>query len=132
MSDEEEEEYQPEWYPYEKGVTVGDIGPAHGFVLRDEEYGDPEDEEDADARVTLEQGRADNPGFFVTATLYGWLFHTQRLPDEASGTTAYEETRTELERLTEMLPYEEDRNVQEKVRLLTIEVEEFERKHPDR
>jgi hypothetical protein len=124
----QEDEYRPEWYPYEQGQTIGQIGPEGGYVLRDEEYGDPDDPEDADARLTIEQGKADAPGFPVTASLYGWMYHTVRYPAQEAAEAAYAAMREELERLRELLPYEEDgpKKIQEKAAALTEAVSAFE------
>ena len=65
------------WYSTNGGRNIDALGPENGYILRDEELGDPEEPEDADARITLEHGRVENPGFFVTAQLYGgWFFVT--------------------------------------------------------
>jgi hypothetical protein len=124
-----EEEYEPSWYPYEGGITIGEFGPEKGFILQDEEYGDPEDDEDSDARITLEQGRADNPGFFLTAALYGWLFHTYRCESESIAKEKYVEIKAELEQLTELLPYEGERDVSGKSDILVKAVSDFEKKY---
>lgn len=131
MNDATDKDGEPEWYAYEDGRTKDDIGPASGYILRDEELGDPEDAEDADARVTLEQGRVENPGFFVTATLYGWLFHTARFINEAEGAAGYDAIKAELNDLAEMIPYEEDgaKRIQEKAEQLTAAVAAFEGKY---
>ncbi len=126
----DEGEYEPSWYAYEGGATIDEVGPERGLIVRDEEYGDPEDDEDADARLTLEQGRADNPGWFVTATLYGWLFHTHRAASESAANTAYDAIKGELAQLAAMIPYEEDRDVPIKVKALTAAIAEFENKYP--
>lgn len=122
----EDEEYEPSWYPYESGETIDEVGPERGLILRDEEFGDPEDEEDADARVTLEQGRAENPGWFVTATLYGWMFHTHPAADEAAATVAYDAIKVELTRLAALIPFEDDSDVPGKVAALLEAVTAFE------
>ncbi len=111
---------ESEWYPYEGGATINQVGGNGGFVLRDEELGDPEDPEGADARLTLEQGRADNPGFFVTAALYGWMLHTVRRDTAEEASSLYNELHAELTRLAGLLPYEEDGNkrIEAKTRLL--------------
>ena len=57
ISSNEDEDYEPTWYAYEGGATINEVGPERGLIVRDEEFGDPEDDEEADARVTLEQGR---------------------------------------------------------------------------
>jgi hypothetical protein len=117
------------WYPYEDGDTINDIGPEGGYVLRDEEYGDPEDPEDADIRLTLEQGKADNPGFFVTANLYGgWLYQVSKHTSEANAVAHYEAAKPEMIRLAEMIPMEDDRDVQGKVQKLLEAVADFEKR----
>jgi len=116
------------WYPYAGGYTLDTIGGAGGYVRRDEELGDPDDPEEADARLTLEQGRVDAPGFVVTATLYGWLFHTMRCATEAAATAAYDAMRTELTAMSNLIPYEEDgaKRVAEKAEKLAAAVAAFE------
>ena len=118
-----------EWHAYEGGTTIGEIGPERGTVLRDEELGDLEDEEAADARITLERGRTANAGYFVTATLYGWMFHTTSAPDLETAETTYERMQGDLVRLAAMLPYEEDRDVESKARRLASEVTNFESRY---
>jgi hypothetical protein len=127
---EPDDDSKSEWYPYEGGATVGQIGPAGGYVLRDEELGDPDEEEDADARLTLEQGRADNPGFFVTATLYSWLFHTHREAGEAAGVTTYEAMKRDLTELVSLMPMEDDRDISGKVSRLNAAIADFEVRYP--
>lgn len=118
-----------EWYPYEGGDTLDKIGPEGGFVLRDEEYGDPEDPEDADVRLTLEQGRAENPGFFVTANLYGgWMYHVVRRTVEGEADALYDAMKPELEKLAGSIPMEDDRDIQGKVQRLVESVADFERR----
>jgi hypothetical protein len=126
------DEYKPTWYPYENGTTIGEIGPEGGYVLRDEEYGDPDDDEDADARLTLEQGKADNPGFPLSATLYGWLFHVVRCDTQSEAEAAYSAMRSELEALRELLPYEEDgpKKIEKKAAILLEAITAFETKFP--
>lgn len=124
------EEEESVWYPYEQGETISRVGPAGGYVLRDEEWGDPEDPEDADARVTLEQGGAETPGFYITATLYGWMHHTHRRDTAEEGQAAYETIIAELTRLILLIPYEEDgaAKVAQKARELSEEIAVFERR----
>ena len=123
------EESTGEWYPYETGETIDTLGPESGLILRDEEYGDPDEPEDADVRLTLEQGRADNPGFFLTANLYGgWMYHVARRSTEAEGIALYNAVQPELERLAGMLPMEDDRDIPGKARLLQEAITDFERR----
>jgi hypothetical protein len=132
-TDDEGDEYAPEWYPYEGGRTLGRTGPEEGIVLRDEELGDPDDEEEADARLTLERGRSGEGGFTLVATLYGWLYHAHRVEAEEKANSFYEQMRGELENLTELLPYEEDgeRVIAEKAARLEAETEAFAVRYPN-
>jgi hypothetical protein len=107
-----------EWYPHEDGETIGQRGPEGGRVVFDEELGDSEDPEDADARLTVE---ADDEGRFRTvANLYGgWLY----LIAEGSVAAAL---KPELERLAALVPDEDDRDVDQKARMLLRELEAME------
>jgi hypothetical protein len=122
------EETDAEWYPYEDGRTINQLGGQGGYVLRDEELGDPEDPEAADARLTLEQGRADNPGFFLTATIYGWMLTTVKRATQADANIDYDAMHVALTRLVGLLPYEEDgpKRIEAKARLLTDAIAAFE------
>jgi hypothetical protein len=128
MDDPEGSEERAVWYPYAGGSTINTVGGAGGYVLRDEELGDPDDPEEADARLTLEQGRIDAPGFILTATLYGWLFHSVRYPDESEATAAYDAMRAELTAMSELIPYEEDgpKHITEKADKLGAAIAAFE------
>ncbi|MBC7807077.1 MAG: hypothetical protein H7145_13110 [Akkermansiaceae bacterium] len=113
-----------DWYPYESGETMGKRGPAGGRILRDEEWGDVDELEDADARVTLET----HPGgdFTVTANLYGgWVQETARFADEEAASMAYAEAAGELSRLADFIPDEEERDMAGAVETLNREVAAF-------
>lgn len=98
------------WYPYESGATTGKRGPAGGRILRDEEWGDADEPEDADARVTLET--LTEGGFAVTANLYGgWLQETARFADEENASQAYTKAMAELSDLAEFIPDEDERDM---------------------
>lgn len=130
MSEEiDEEEVLGIWYPYEGGTTVGEPGPEGGTLLRDEEYGNPEEEEDAHARLTLERNAPDR--YTVTATLYGWMYLVRPVPTEPDAARDYETLRAELERLAELFPYEEDGPalVEQKTNDLTEAVAELEARY---
>lgn len=112
------------WYPYESGGTLGKRGPAGGRVLRDEEYGDPEETEEADARVTLES--LPDGGFAVTANLYGgWLQETARFTDEEKASGAYSEAAESLSRLAVLIPDEEERDLAGAIEALNGKVADF-------
>lgn len=115
------------WYSTNGGRNIDALGPESGYILRDEELGDPEEPEDADARITLEHGRVENPGFFVTAQLYGgWFFVTLCRSTQAEGEALYDALRRELENLVALLPYEGDKNVASKVETLNTTIKNLE------
>jgi hypothetical protein len=127
MSDEIEQQ----WYPTERGATIGQLGPEDGYVLRDEEFGDADDPEAADARLTLEQGRADKPGFFVTAQLYGgWLYLVAVRAESSDADGVYDALRTELEGLAGLLPFDDDRDITGKVARLNAAIAALEAQYP--
>ncbi len=129
-----------DWYAYEKGVTVGQAGPEGGMVLRDEEYGDANDAEDADARLTLEKTRTNDTSaratthakaFTITANLYGgWMLHVAGFDAEADALRAYDAMKQELETLADLIPDETDRDIDTGMRRLTEAVTAFEERHP--
>jgi len=131
MNDNDQD--QPVWHPYEDGSTMGRRGPEGGTVLSDEELGEnpaapPLDEEGhvQDARLTLE--RAPNGDLIYSATLYGWMAHTHVLPADTPGPiieSAFAAMKTELARLTTLLPYENDKNVAAKAAALNHAIADF-------
>ena len=117
-----EDEYRT-WNPYDAGATLGKTGLVAGKIGRDEEYGDADDPEDADARVTLETVP---DGYAVTANLYGgWLQETARFAREADANAAFEMAKTELSRLADLIPDEDDKNVDDAVDALNRAVAVF-------
>ena len=125
----DEEEVTPVWYPYESGATLGQRGPEGGSVLTDEELGNPDDPEDADARLTLERG---TDRFSVIANLYGgWLYVIAGRETEEAARAVCEELRADLETLSAMIPMEDDRDVKGKVQALLDSCAEIENKRAD-
>ena len=118
-----------EWYAYEAGQSIGRRGSENGVILRDDEYGDPEDPEDADARITLERVGA-TPEYAITCGVYGWMFHTRFFESEEAAQAAFDLIKPELERLAGMIPYEEDRDVEAKAKALGEASADFVRRHP--
>lgn len=115
----DDESPQRIWYSTNGGRNIDALGPESGYILRDEELGDPEEPEDADARITLEHGRVENPGFFVTAQLYGgWFFVTVHRSTQADVEALYAALRSDLETLAALLPYEGERNMESKLATL--------------
>lgn len=112
------------WYTYENGTTVGRRGPAEGSVRRDEEFGDEEEPEDADARATLEA--LTDGTFAVTANLYGgWLQETAIFATEETANVSFEDAKSELARLADLIPDEDDKNIAAQVTALNQEVATF-------
>ena len=118
------EELARDWRPYESGATLGKRGPARGNVLRDEEYGDPDEPEDADARVTLESLAPES--FAVTANLYGgWLHETATQVSESTADAVFDAAKAELARLAALIPDEDDRDIAGRIAPLNAEVAAF-------
>ena len=118
-----------EWYPYEAGRSIGRRGSENGVIVRDHEYGDPDDPEDVDARITLERGGATAP-YAITCGVYGWMFHTRFFESEEEAQAAFDAMKPELERLVGMIPYEEDRDVEAKAKALGEASADFTRRFP--
>jgi hypothetical protein len=105
-----------DWIATEGGATIGEPGPEGGRVLADAEWADPDDPEDADARLTLEE---DGLGFRTVAVLYGgWYSRSDWFFNRSEADQALEILRTDLERLAAMIPYEGEPNIPERVKLL--------------
>lgn len=111
-----DDEISRDWIPTEGGATIGEPGPEGGRVLADSEWADPDDPEDADARLTLEE---DGMGFRTVAVLYGgWYSRSDWFRTRQEGDHALEILRSDLERLAAMIPYEGEPNIPERVKLL--------------
>lgn len=110
---------------------MGQAGPEGGIVLRDEEYGNPDDPEEAHARLTLERAANSASGFILTATLYGWMFITRPVPDQTQAEAGYTAMRSDLEQLSTLFPYEEDGPalIQKKAQDLTNAITAFENRY---
>ena len=112
-----------EWYNYDNGKTAGKRGLVDGRILLDAEYGDAEEPEDADARVTLES-TAD--GYAVTANLYGgWLQETARFADEAAARVAFDAAKAQLSDLAALIPDESERNMDTAIASLNTDIATF-------
>ena len=111
------------WYPYENGDTIGEVGFDGGIILRDEEYGDPNDAEYADARLTLERGGIGLESRRLTANLYGWLQAQRDYPAEAKALADFDHLKGELSRLADLIPDEDDRTIALQVETLGRELD---------
>ena len=117
-------ELEQTWYPYEAGETMGKRGAAGGQICQDEEWGDSEEPEDADARITLET--LHEAGWAVTVNLYGgWLQETARFSEALLALKSYEAAKSELARLSEFIPDEDTRNLTGAIETLNQEVAAF-------
>ena len=103
------------WYAYEGGATISEAGFDGGMILRDEEYGDPTDEEVADVRLTLERGGKGIESRRLTLNVYGWMQSARDFATEAEANAAFDTLKTELVRVAGMIPDEDDRDVREAV-----------------
>jgi hypothetical protein len=81
------------WSPYEGGATVGKPASESGIIL--------EDDECAEARITLERGATIAP-FAITCGLYGWFFHTRFFSTEDEARSEYKEMKIELGRMANL------------------------------
>jgi hypothetical protein len=77
---------EPAWRPFEAGQTLGTRGSESGVILLDEEN-------EAGARITLEQRRAfpgsRRPPFAITCGVYGGMMHTCFFGEEAEARESY-------------------------------------------
>ncbi len=70
------------WAPVDAGTSIGSCGSEGGRILQDEEH-------EAGARITLEEGGATAP-FSITCGVYGVMFHTRFFPQRDEATLEYE------------------------------------------
>jgi hypothetical protein len=93
------------WQPFDKGHTIGQHGSENGIILRDEEYIDQ-------ARVTLE--RDGYQPFAITCGIYGWMVHTCFFMNEIDAQHAFEEIKSELEHILDLIPEQDNPNATDK------------------
>jgi len=79
------------WYPFERGVTLGQKGSESGVILRDEEHL-------SEARITLERDTTAAP-FAITCGIYGCMMHSRWFSTEAEASSQYDEMKTALSAL---------------------------------
>lgn len=79
------------WYPFDKGITLGQKGSENGVIVRDEEH--PQE-----ARITLERDTKTAP-FAITCGIYGCLLHTRFFSIESEASSQYEEMKAALSAL---------------------------------
>ena len=76
------------WYPFDKGVALGQKGSEDGVIVRDEEH--PQE-----ARITLERDTKAAP-FAITCGIYGCMLHTRFFGSESKASSQYEEMKAAL------------------------------------
>ena len=84
------------WDGYDDGYSIGTVGADGGAIVRDEEH-------KRGARITLEE-ESSCAEYAVTCGVYGWMFHTRFFGDEDEANDAFDEMKTELERILELKP----------------------------
>jgi hypothetical protein len=104
------------WRPFEDGATVGLGGSEDGIILRDEEH-------DAGARITLEQGCAHGVPFAVTCGIYGWFFHTRLLGSEAEA--EFPAMREGLAAILDIIPCADDPKADAKMAPVSVAIKAF-------
>jgi len=107
----------PGWYPYDKGSTIGQQGSERGIILRDEEHPNG-------ARITRERDARAIP-FAITCGIYNWMVHTHYCGLEGEATDDFERMKTELVRILEMIPDQDDPEAEAKLRSVPAVLHDF-------
>ena len=105
------------WYPYKEGQTLGLPASENGLVIRDEEYSEG-------ALVTLERDSPTAP-FAITCGLYGWMVHTCWFSTATEAQEAFEEIKTALGKMADMIPYNDDPAADEKMKPIFEGIEQL-------
>jgi hypothetical protein len=82
------------WGKCDEGRTIGLLGSEQGVILLDDEHTDG-------ARITLERDGHNAP-FSITCGVYGWMFHTRFLGDEAEARNEYDAMKVALSELVRL------------------------------
>jgi len=88
-----------DWYSFNDGGSIGQIGSEGERILDDEENSDG-------ARVTVEQVSDDR--WTITCGIYGWMVHTRFFPSETSAEIGFIETKRELGKILALMPPEDE------------------------
>lgn len=94
------------WYEYEQGRSLGKYGSEKGIIIRDEAYGG--------VRITLER-LSPTANLAITCGISDWLVHTRYFGKEVEAQQAFEEMKTELARIYDFIPNEDDPNADAQV-----------------
>ena len=104
------------WYPFGDGNSIGKEGFEKGVVLCDEEHFNG-------VGITLE--RDGSTPFANTCGIYGWMVHTWILSNRPEAQQAFDEMKTELGNILNLIPYSDDPQVDEKVRIVEEAIRRF-------
>lgn len=77
------------WYAYDDGRSIGNVGEADGVILADEEHADG-------ARITLRRGRE---YISVSLKIYGWMDHTRFFNTDSDAQREYRTMRSAMDKV---------------------------------
>ncbi len=109
------------WYPFAAGSTIGETGSEDGVILLDEEYS-------GGARITLERDGSHAP-FAITCGIYGWMAHTRYFATEQEAHEEFEAMKAELARIADLIPMQDDPQVDKRADEVVREIEAFVREN---
>ena len=111
------------WQPYDSGKTIGTTGSEGGVIQTDDEY-------DGSARITLEEGCLRAP-YAINCAVYGFLYvHTRFLADDETALYAMDEMKSVLANIVNMVPDEDDVDMDTKLVAVAQAADEFVRRFP--
>lgn len=103
---------ETQWLLIEDGATVGTVG-TEGEIVQDHHI-------PGEARTTLERR---NEGYAITTGIYGWMVCTIFLGEDEIE-QLYPEVQRELQRIVELIPFEEEETT-EAMERVTGEIRKF-------
>ena len=105
------------WETVDGGGTIGSTGSEQGEIIRDDEF-------QGSARITIERDGGIAP-FAITCGVYGWMVHTRFFDTEQESLTQFEEMKSALTELVDLIPPETDSELDEKMTAVTGRISEF-------
>jgi hypothetical protein len=90
---------ESDWYPVDKGQTLGTVGSESGIILADDEH-------IQGARITLEQ--CSYTPFAITCGIYGWMVHTAFASSKKEAQEQFISMKEELEKILRIVPLVDD------------------------
>jgi hypothetical protein len=110
------------WNPFDEGKSIGRRGSEEGIIIRDEEHGDG-------SRITIERDGNIAP-FSITCGIYGWMVHTRFFSSEKEATQEYETMKVSLNEILNMIPLEDEPEVEEKMDAVNKVLSNFVEQYP--